>query len=228
MHPIHSLSQIHPEIDAQFEPWREAVSLIFDVICIRLQGFPVASAVKMQETWVRSLGREDSLEKEMATHSSIFAWRILWTEEPGGLQSIGSQRVRHNLATEHARKYWIEVTGCSVEMGSASLWDGYGWVSRVTRDHCQHAAISSVQFNSVTQSCLTLCDPMNRSTPGLHVHHQLPEFTQTHIHRVSDAIQPSHPLPSPSPPAPNPSQHQSLFQCNNSFLQFLRARTNAE
>ena len=75
---------------------------------------------------------------------------------------------------------------------------------------------SSVQFSSVAQSCPTLCDPMNRSTPGLPVHHQLPEFTQTHIHRVSDAIQPSHPLPSPSPPAPNPSQHQSLFQWVNS------------
>ena len=70
----------------------------------------------------------------------------------------------------------------------------------------------SVQFSSVTQSCPTLCDPMNCSTPGLPVHHQLPEFTQTHVHRVGDAIQPSHPLSSPSPPAPNPSQHQSLFQ----------------
>ena len=68
------------------------------------------------------------------------------------------------------------------------------------------------QFSSVAQSCLTLCDPMNRSTPGLPVHHQLPEFTQTHVHRVSDAIQPSHPLLSPSPPAPNPSQHEGLFQ----------------
>ena len=68
------------------------------------------------------------------------------------------------------------------------------------------------QFSSVTQSCPTLCDPMNRSTPGLPVHHQLPEFTQTHVRRVGDAIQPSHPLSSPSPPAPNPSQHQSLFQ----------------
>ena len=62
-----------------------------------------------------------------------------------------------------------------------------------------------VQFNSVTQSCPTLCDPMNRSTPGLPVHHQLSEFTQTHVHRVGDAIQPSPPLSSPSPPAPNPS-----------------------
>ena len=70
---------------------------------------------------------------------------------------------------------------------------------------------SEVQFSSVAQSCLTLCDPMNRSTPGLPVHHHLPEFTQTHVHRVYDAIQPSHPRLSP-PPALNPSQHQSLFQ----------------
>ena len=68
------------------------------------------------------------------------------------------------------------------------------------------------QFSSVAQSCLTLCDPMNRSMPGLPVHHQLPEFTQTRVHRVGDAIQPSHPLSSPSPPACNPSQHQGLFQ----------------
>ena len=68
------------------------------------------------------------------------------------------------------------------------------------------------QIRSVAQSCPTLCNPMNRSTPGLPVHHQLPEFTQTHIHQVSDAIQPSHPLSSPSPPSPNTSQHQSLFQ----------------
>ena len=72
--------------------------------------------------------------------------------------------------------------------------------------------IIGVQFISVVQSCPTLCDPTNLSTPGLPVHHQLPEFTQTHVHRVGDAIQPSHPLSSPSPPAPNPSQHQSLFQ----------------
>ena len=73
------------------------------------------------------------------------------------------------------------------------------------------------QFSSVAQSCPTLCDPMNCSTPGLPVHHKLPEFTQTHAHRVSDAIQPSHPLSSPPPPAPNPSQHQRLFQWVNSL-----------
>ena len=76
--------------------------------------------------------------------------------------------------------------------------------------------ISSVQFNSLAQLCLTLCDLMTHSTPGLPVHHQFPEFTQTHVHQVSDAIQPSHPRSSPSPPAPNPSQHQSLFQWVNS------------
>ena len=72
------------------------------------------------------------------------------------------------------------------------------------------------QIRSVAQSCPTLCDPMNRSTPGLPVHHQLLEFTQTHVQRVRDAIQPSHALLSPSPLAPNPSQHQSLFQWVNS------------
>ena len=82
--------------------------------------------------------------------------------------------------------------------------------------HYGFSRISSVQFSSVAQSCLTLCDPMNRSTPGLPVHHQLQEFAQTHVHQVSDAIQPSHLLSSPSPPAPNPSQHQSHFQWVNS------------
>ena len=70
----------------------------------------------------------------------------------------------------------------------------------------------SVQFSSIAQSCLTLWNPMDCSTPGLPVHHQLPELTQTHVHRVSDAIQPSHPLLSPSPPAFNLSQHQGLFK----------------
>ena len=72
--------------------------------------------------------------------------------------------------------------------------------------------ISSVQFSLVAQSCPTLCDPVNCSTPGLPVHHQLLESNQTHVHRVGDATQPSHPLSSPSLPAPNPSKHQDLFQ----------------
>ena len=71
---------------------------------------------------------------------------------------------------------------------------------------------SDIQFSSVAQSCLTLCDPMDCSMPGLPVHHQLPEFTQTHVHLVGDAIQPSHPLSATSSPTFNLSQHQGLFQ----------------
>ena len=82
--------------------------------------------------------------------------------------------------------------------------------------HCVHCFPISVQFSSVAQSCPTLCNPINRSMPGLPIHHQLSEFTQTHVHRVGDAIQLFHPLSSPFPPAPNPSQHQSLFQWVNS------------
>ena len=75
-----------------------------------------------------------------------------------------------------------------------------------------HLVLLRELFSSVAQSYPTLCSTMNCSMPGLPVHHQLPEFTQTHAHRVGDAFQPSHPLSSPSPPAPNPSQHQGLFQ----------------
>ena len=88
----------------------------------------------------------------------------------------------------------------------------------------QTSLSSSLQFSSVAQSCPTLCDPMNRSTPGLPVHQQLLEFTQTHVHWVSDANQPSHPLSSPSPPARNPSQYQSLFQWVNSWLSKISTR----
>ena len=79
-----------------------------------------------------------------------------------------------------------------------------------------------VQFSSVTQSCLTLCDPMNHSTPGLPVHHQLPESTQTHVHLVRDAIQPSHLLSLPSPPGFNLSQHEGLFKWVSSLHQVAR------
>ena len=134
--------------------------------------FPGGSVVKnlpavqeTQETWVWSVGWEDPLEKEMATHSSILAWEIPWTQEPGRPQSMESQ------------KSWTQL-----------------------------------QFSSVTQSCPILCDPMNHSTPGLPIHHQLPESTQTHIHWVGDAIQPSQTLSSPSPPALNLSQHQGLLK----------------
>ena len=110
------------------------------------------------------------------------------------------------------RQYWqptpVFLPGKSHEqriLASYNLWGHkeLDMTKRLTNTH---------QFSSVAQSCPTLCDPMNCSTPGLPVHHQFLEFTQIHIHRVSDAIQPSHLLSSPSPPAPKPSQHQSLFQ----------------
>ena len=110
---------------------------------------------------------------------------------------------------------WVPIP---LSRGSSRAWDrtqvsctaGGFFTIWGTREACVY------QIRSVAQSCPTLCDPVNRSTPGLPVHHQLPEFTETHIHWVTDAIQPSHPLSSPSPPAPNPSQHQGLFQRINS------------
>ena len=95
-----------------------------------------------------------------------------------------------------------------------SVAKGRGWRTRyLLIEHLLCQGFRSVQLLSHVR----LCDPMNRCTPGLPVHHQLPEFTQTHVHRVSDAIQPSHPLLSSSPPAPNPSQHKGLFQWVNSL-----------
>ena len=90
---------------------------------------------------------------------------------------------------------WLKLYSCLIQANASAICLNY-----------------SVQFSSVAQLCPTLCHPMNRSTPGLPDHQQLPEFTQTHVHRVSDAIQPSYPLLSPLPPAPNLSQHQGLFQ----------------
>ena len=98
-----------------------------------------------------------------------------------------------------------------IHMESHNMYSFSGGQGYLTSFRFIHVAVY-IQIRSVAQLCPTLCDPMNRSTPGLPVHHQLSEFTQTHVHRVSDAIQPSHPLSSPSPLAPNPSQHQSLFQ----------------
>ena len=168
--------------------------------------------------------------------------RIPWTEEPGRLQSMGSQSVGHNWVTFTFGRYmytllyikWITnkgllySTGNSAQCYVAVWWEGslgekgymyvYVWLLMLSTWN-NHNIVNhlSVQFSSVTQSCPTLRDPVNRSTPGLPVHHQLLEFTQTHVHRVSDAIQPSHPLLSPFPPARNPSQHQSLFQWVNSL-----------
>ena len=117
----------------------------------------------------------------------------------------------------------VRVAGCVISSwtffsligGEAVQFDSVQSLSGVLWIQC-NPYIDSVQFS---HSCPTLWDPMNHSTPGLLVHHQLPEFTQTHVHWVGDAIQPSHPLLSPSPPAPNPSQHQGLFQWVNSSFE---------
>ena len=197
---------------------------------------------------------------EHGSHSSVLAWRILWTKEPGGLQSIGSYRIGHywrDLAHTHTGHSSLMNTDAKnlqqnssklnptiqsrfihhdqvVIPGLQELFNVCKWsivvhhMSKREDRHCMIISIDaekafdkiqhpvwqkpsstwvSVQFSLVTQSCPTLCDPMDCSTPGLPVHHQFPEFTQTHVHWVGDAIQPSHPLSSPSPPAPNPSQH---------------------
>ena len=161
-------------------------TFVFIFFSIMVWATLVAQMLKNQpamwETWVQTLGEEDPLEKGMATHSSILAWSIPWTEELGRLQSMELQRIGHK---------WVTNTTLSIMV--------YPRILSIVP-----CIIHSVQFSSVAQSCLTVCNPMNRSITGLPVHHQLPEFTQTHVHRVSDAIQPSHPLSPPSPPAPIP------------------------
>ena len=119
---------------------------------------------------------------------------------------------------------WLEYLGCYQVFNKRSDFTFSCWTSLLFHlDHrrgdketewegTQAPFSPRCMFSSVAQLCPTLCDPMNRSTPGLPVHQQLAEFTQTHVHQVGDAIQLSHTLSSPSPPASNPSQHQSLFQ----------------
>ena len=140
----------------------------------------------MQEIQVRSLGQEEPLEKGRATHFSILAWGIQWTEELGRLQSNGSQRVGHDWATN-------------------------------TQRHT--ISLSSVQFSSVAQSCLTLQDSMDCSMSGFPVHHQLLELAQTHVHWAGDAIQPSHPL---SPPSLLPSIFPSIRVFSNESVLHIR------
>ena len=113
--------------------------------------------------------------------------------------------------TRKTDSWWGSAAWCR-EFRSGALWQPRGVGSGGRWEGGSRGRGHMYQFSSVAQSCLTLCNPMDRSTPGLPAHHQLPESTQTHVHRVGDAIQPSHPLPSPSPPAPNPSQHQGVFK----------------
>ena len=121
-----------------------------------------------------------------------------------------------SFTSRYSIKFYDLVTECLIHSKVKQYQNVEVWSrERLTEGPYKETGVA-VQFSSVTQSYPTLWDPMNCSTLGLPVHHHLPEFTQTHVHRVRDAIQPSRPLSSPSPPAPNPSKHQSLFQWVNS------------
>ena len=133
----------------------------------------------------------------------------MWPQKPALCRCVPGCGVRVSAEKSQLRADW----GSSARLLRSASWrcslaSSSGLPFAVFWGEGQHKN----QFSSVAQSCLTLCDPMDHSTPGLPVHHQLLEFTQIHVHRVGDAIQPSHPLLSPSPPAPTPSQHQAVFQ----------------
>ena len=163
------------------------------------------------ETWVLSLLWEDPLEMKMATHSGILTWRIPWTEEPGWLQSTDSQRVGHHWATNTFRVHlfpflcgqsselWHLMSRYSPVFMELLLHLVFWYLCDSSQDMAQNIVYSpwertkgfwlclETQFNSVPQSCLTLCDLMDCSRPSLPVHHQLPGLAQTHVHQVSDA-----------------------------------------
>ena len=190
----------------------------------------------MQETLVQSLGQADLLEKEMATHSRILAWKIPWTEEPGGLWSVrGVAKSQTRLSDfpftfllrqcQVGTFYMVHISAPGNTISQHHLKFVPLWASlfcHQTQQFVHHHSLTFLQFSSFAQSCPALCDPMNRGTPGLPVHHQLQELTQIHVHQVGDAIQPSHPLSSPSPPPPNLSQHQGLFQWVSSSHELVR------
>ena len=152
----------------------------------------------MQETLVGSLGGEDPLEKEMATHSSTLAWKIPRTKEAGRLQSMELHRVGFDWVKAHTHNNNVSKGKQRKKKTEREKQTGQIQINS------ENQSISQ-SINSVARSWLTLCNPMNHSTPGLPVHCQLPESTQTHVHWLSDAIHPSHPLSSPSPPALNKS-----------------------
>ena len=139
---------------------------------------------------------------------------IWWLNAPDSPSFSGAiRKYVPQTSSEGVNLQWSMAMMCSLDfLPSLSEYNQFSFVPPGIPSQIKTVCTHNLQFSSVAQLCLTLCDPMNLSTAGLPVHHHLPEFTQTHVHRVSDAIQPSHSLSSPSPPAPNPSQHQSLFQ----------------
>ena len=138
-------------------------------------------------------------------HAVYIMWNAVLNELQAGIKIAG--RNINSLRYAKRRKWR---TKDPLDEGERREWKKLAQNSTFKKLRSWHLG-PTVQFSSVAQSCPTLCDPMNCSTPGLPVHHQLPESTQTHVHRVGDAIQPFHPLSSPSPLALNLSQHQGLF-----------------
>ena len=162
---------------------------------------------KTQGRWAQSLGQEDPLEEEEWHLAAIFlSGTNPWRKEPSVSQGRTRLSTPENGIRSHRLKPKFSKNSFLLLLMTTKSTDyhlGF-WPAINKKLPGLH------QFRSVAQSCLTLCDPMDCSTPGLPVHHQLPESTQTHVHWVNDAIQPSHPLSSPSPPALNLSQHQGL------------------
>ena len=147
----------------------------------------------------------------------MISFRMDWLDllaVQGTLKSLLQHHSSKALIVQRSAFFIVQFSHPYMTTGETIALTRWTFVDKVTSQlfNMLFSCLGSVQFSSVTQSCPTLCDPMNHSTPGLPVHHQLLGFTQNHIHRVSDAIQPYHPLSSPSPPALNPSQHQGLFK----------------
>ena len=145
------------------------------------------------------------------TLQSFNTWRKISRENP----NQGRKTPAMCLADWHGRDTLLSAVGKEFFVSPDDLEELMRYLGRAVH-------FSSIQFSSVTQLCLTLCDPMDCSTPGFPVHHQLLELAQTHVHRVGDAIQLSHPLSSPSSPAFTLSQHQGLFQWVSSSHQVAR------
>ena len=154
----------------------------------------------------------------MAAHSSTLAWKIPWTGAcPWGRKESDTTEWHqfhfpHLLLFSVYKRNWHSDPDKTIRGGTSLPSSRTPSFPIKLYSLLQQKKKKGIQFSSVTQSCPILCDPMNRSIPGLPVHHQLPESTQNHVHWVGDAIQPSHPLSFPSPPALNRSQHQGLFK----------------
>ena len=167
---------------------------------------------------------EDSMEIPLKTRNKTTIWPVHHTPRRIPKTERDTYIPLFIAAVFTIARSWKQPRCPSTNEWIKKLWyiytmEGYSGLKRNAFESVLMRWTSSVQYSSVGQSCLTVCEPMNHSMPGLPVHHQHPEFTQTHIHWVSDAIQPSHPLSSPSHPSLNLSQHQGLFKWVGSLHQ---------